>query len=98
MVSGILGLVLLILWPISWIGSVVALVLGFTSRRQIRERSEGGDGYSIAGIALGFVGGAVWVVAVGIIALVFLLGTFVKSAFVQTCDAFPPEGTAAASC
>ncbi len=53
----IASLVLGILW-LWWVGSVLALVFGYSARGQIR-RSEGresGDGLAIAGIVLGWVG------------------------------------------
>ena len=51
----IASMVLGILW-LYWIGSILALVFGYTARRQIRERGEAGDGMAIAGIVLGWVG------------------------------------------
>jgi hypothetical protein len=59
-------MVLGILW-IYWIGSILALVLGYVARNQIRERGEAGDGMAIAGVVLGWVG-------VGSIGLAFLGG------------------------
>ncbi len=41
------------------IGSLLALILGFVARSQIRRNDEGGMGLAIAGIALGVVGLAV---------------------------------------
>jgi hypothetical protein len=60
------SLVLGILW-IYWIGSILALVFGYTARTQIRERGEGGSGMATAGIVLGWVG-------VGLLGLVILIG------------------------
>jgi hypothetical protein len=65
----IASLVLGILW-LYWIGSIVALVLGYIALRQIR-RSNGwqdGRGLAIAGVVLGWVGVAVLVVAVLLLA------------------------------
>ena len=52
--SFVLGLVG---WVPCGIGSVVAIVLGFVARNQIRESHgrQGGDGLALAGIVLGFV-------------------------------------------
>lgn len=53
----IASMVLGIVW-IYWVGSVLALVFGYTARRQIDESDgrEGGRGMAIAGIVLGWVG------------------------------------------
>ncbi|MBA3267589.1 MAG: DUF4190 domain-containing protein [Acidimicrobiia bacterium] len=48
-------MVLGIIW-IYWVGSILALVFGYIARKQIRERSESGDGMAIAGIVLGWIG------------------------------------------
>ena len=60
----IASMVLGILW-LYWIGSIIALVFGYTAKRQIRERGEAGGGMATAGIVLGWVG-------VGFLALGFL--------------------------
>jgi hypothetical protein len=60
------SLVLGILW-IYWIGSILALIFGYVARRQIRERGGSGNGMAIAGIALGWVG-------VGVLVLAFIVG------------------------
>lgn len=49
------SLVLGILW-LSCVGSVLALIFGYISLRQIKERGEGGRGMAIAGIVLGWGG------------------------------------------
>lgn len=98
LVSGIVGVALFFLGPIAWIGSALALIFGFMSRRQIRDRGQNGDSFSIAGIVLGFVGMAIAVAFIGFVVVVLALGTYVKSAFTQTCDAFPPDGTSVTSC
>jgi hypothetical protein len=57
----------LILGTVGWIpcgiGSLVAIVLGFIARTQIRESRgrQGGDGLALAGIILGFIGVGLWV-------------------------------------
>ncbi len=52
LVLGIVG------WVPCGVGSVVAIVLGFVARNQIRQSQgrQGGDGLALAGIILGFVG------------------------------------------
>jgi hypothetical protein len=44
-------------WPLCGLGSVLAIILGFVARSQIRASGgrEGGDGLAMAGIILGFV-------------------------------------------
>ena len=51
----IASMVLGILW-LYWIGSILALVFGYTAKKQIRERGEAGGGMATAGIVLGWVG------------------------------------------
>ena len=49
------SLVLGAVW-LFWLGSVLALVLGYVARGQIRHTGDGGDGVAVAGIVLGWVG------------------------------------------
>ncbi len=51
----IASMVLGILW-LYWIGSILALVFGYTAKKQIRERGETGGGMATAGIVLGWIG------------------------------------------
>ena len=65
------SLVLGIIW-VYWVGSILALILGYVARKQIRERNQSGEGLATAGIVLGWIG-------VGTLVLVLLLvplGTF----------------------
>ncbi|MGY2076864.1 MULTISPECIES: DUF4190 domain-containing protein [unclassified Blastococcus] len=62
----IASMVLGILW-LYWIGSILALVFGYTAKRQIQERGEAGGGMATAGIVLGWIG-------VGFFALFVLFG------------------------
>lgn len=63
----IASMVLGILW-IWWIGSVLAVIFGFVSLKQIKERGEGGRGMAIAGLVLGLIG------------IVTLIGVFLLAA------------------
>ena len=49
------SLVLGALW-LWWVGSVLALVLGYVAKRQIDRRGESGRGMALAGIILGWIG------------------------------------------
>ena len=49
------SMVLGILW-IYWIGSILALVFGYTAKRQIQARGDLGGGMATAGIVLGWIG------------------------------------------
>ncbi|MDQ1385188.1 MAG: hypothetical protein QOG65_2567, partial [Actinomycetota bacterium] len=68
----------LVLGAVGWIpcgiGSLVAIVLGFIARTQIRESRgrQGGDGLALAGIILGFIGVGIWL-------LLLILGATVGS-------------------
>lgn len=49
------------------VGSILAIVFGNVSRRQIIERGERGDGMALAGIILGWIGVAgiaIWIVVI----------------------------------
>jgi hypothetical protein len=51
-------------WPFCAIGSVLAIIFGFVARDQIKRSQgrEGGEGMATAGIVLGFVAVAAWLV------------------------------------
>jgi len=55
--AAIASLVLGILW-LWWFGSFLALLLGYSARREIRasKTPQGGDGLALAGIILGWIG------------------------------------------
>ena len=63
----IASLVLGILW-ICWVGSILALVLGYVGKKQIdnSQGTEGGRGLAIAGITLGWIGIGFLVWAIGV--------------------------------
>ncbi|MDQ3987118.1 MAG: DUF4190 domain-containing protein [Actinomycetota bacterium] len=62
----IASLILGILW-VCWVGSILALVLGYVGKNQIdnSQGAETGRGLAIAGIALGWIGVAFLVWAIG---------------------------------
>lgn len=62
----IASLVLGLMW-MYWLGSILALVLGYVARKQIREQNQSGAGMALAGIVLGWVG-----VAILLLSIVFL--------------------------
>lgn len=55
--KAIAALVLGILW-LWWVGSILALLLGYTARGEIKasKTPQGGDGLATAGIVLGWIG------------------------------------------
>lgn len=82
----IASLVLGILWLFG-LGSILALIFGFIARQQIRARHQNGNGLSIAGIVLGFVG-------VGLLIIV-IIGAATRPAplALQTTDSTPQLAT-----
>lgn len=68
--SLVLG-IFIIFWGIP---SVLALVFGYIARKQIRERNEGGSGLAIAGIVLGWVGVAIWMIVLVFIVIGISMG------------------------
>ena len=65
MVVSIVGAVLLICYGVGGLLGAVGAVLGHIARRQIRERSEGGDGMAVAGIVVGWVAFGLAIIVVG---------------------------------
>jgi hypothetical protein len=61
--AAIASLVFGILW-LYWIGSLLALIFGFMALKQIDRRHEDGKGLAVAGLVLGFVGAATWILSV----------------------------------
>jgi hypothetical protein len=51
------------------LGSVLAVIFGFIARSQIRQRGEQGNGMALAGIILGFVFLALFVIWVIVVAV-----------------------------
>lgn len=66
-----------------WIGSILALVFGYTARNQIRKRGERGAGLATAGIMLGWVG-------VGTLAIILTFGLLVVAAGADPAPALAP--------
>ena len=64
LVSGILGWTL-----VPFIGTLVAIITGHMARREIRRSNGqlGGDGMAIAGLVLGWISAALWIVGIVII-------------------------------
>jgi nitrate reductase NapE component len=60
----IVSLVLGLVW-FYWVGSVLAVILGIVSLRQIRDRDEQGKGLAVAGIVIGLCG----ILALGLVGL-----------------------------
>ena len=59
----IASMILGIVW-LYWIGSILALIFGYISRRQIKQSGEKGAGFAVAGIVLGWVGVGILVIAI----------------------------------
>ena len=59
----IASMILGIVW-LYWIGSLLALIFGYISRRQIKQSGEKGAGFAVAGIVLGWVGVGFLVIAI----------------------------------
>jgi hypothetical protein len=72
LISGIVGVTLCPL-----VGSVLALVFGYSARRRIRESggAVGGDGIATAGVILGYIGIGLVVLVVILIAVVAAVGS-----------------------
>ena len=53
--KAVASLVLAIVW-LAGLGSVLAIVLGFVSRREIKQRGQRGNGLAVSGIVIGVLG------------------------------------------
>ena len=79
--SFVIGILSWFFCPI--VGAIVAVVLGHTARGQIRRTGEGGSGFAVAGLVLGYAHLAVvglvilfWIVLFGgMAAMIGLIGT-----------------------
>ena len=72
-ISGILGVLLLVVFPLIGLAlALFAIIGGFVSRSQVKKSGERGIGWSIAGIALGFL--VFFFVLLGILLLLGLIG------------------------
>jgi len=72
LIAGILGWSLL-----PFLGSIGAIITGHMARAEIRREPQrlDGDGFAVAGLILGWLSVAVWII--GILAFVFLFGGLV---------------------
>ena len=70
-VSFVLGIASYVAVPI--IGAIAAVVLGHMARGQIRQTGEGGGGFALAGLILGYVHLALAVIAIAILVIVVLI-------------------------
>jgi hypothetical protein len=61
LVLGILGILGDFLFGVGIVGSVLALIFGYVGRSQIRERGDSGGGMAIAGIVLGWIAVALFI-------------------------------------
>jgi hypothetical protein len=71
MVVSIVGVVLLVCYGIGGAAGLVGAILGHVSRRQVRERGEGGDGMALAGIIVGWVTVGLSLLIVAILIAIF---------------------------
>lgn len=69
LVLSIVGAFLLCAYGIGGVVGVVGAILGHVARGQIRERGEAGDGMALAGIIVGWIAGALGIVAGALIVL-----------------------------
>jgi hypothetical protein len=68
---------------------IPAIICGHLARRQIRRTGEQGDGMALAGLILGYVGGAIFIVVLLTIGLVFARAAGSVSHAVQVAPGAP---------
>lgn len=70
-VSLVLGIASYVALPI--VGAIAAIVTGHLARGQIRRTGEGGSGYALAGLILGYAHLAIAVVLIGVVVIVAIV-------------------------
>jgi hypothetical protein len=83
MVTAIVGVALLFCYGVGLPLGITGAVLGHVSRKQIRDRGEGGDGMAMAGIIIGWI-----VTGLGLVIVALLIWLFAWAASQPT----PPGG------
>ena len=63
------------MWPLAFALAIAAIITGHIARRQIKQTREGGSGIALAGLIAGYVGLALYLLAVAGIVLFLVLGT-----------------------
>jgi hypothetical protein len=70
--SLICGLGWVVMWPLAFFTGIAAVITGHISRKQIRERDEGGAGLALAGVILGYISIVISILAAIGLVIVFL--------------------------
>jgi hypothetical protein len=70
-VSMVLGIASYVFLPV--IGAIAAVVTGHMARSQIKRTGEGGSGFALAGLILGYVHLAIAVIVIGIIVIAVVI-------------------------
>ena len=70
-VSMVLGIASYVFLPI--VGAVAAIVTGHMARGQIKQTGEGGSGFALAGLILGYVHVVLAVIVIGIIVIAVVI-------------------------
>jgi len=70
-VSFVLGIASYLAVPV--VGAIAAVVLGHMARGQIKQTGEGGSGFALAGLILGYVHLALAVIVIGIVVIVVVI-------------------------
>ncbi len=60
---------------------ILALVFGYIARRQIREGNGSGDGMALAGIILGWIWLALFILLVVVYVAIFAVGAYVSNSY-----------------
>jgi hypothetical protein len=70
-VSFVFGIGSYVVIPI--VGAIVAIITGHMARGQIKQTGEGGGGFALAGLILGYVHLALAAIAIGVIVIVVVI-------------------------
>jgi hypothetical protein len=66
------------------IAGILGLVFGYIARRQIREGNGSGDGMALAGIILGWVWLALFIVMIVVYVALFAVGAYVSNSYTDS--------------
>lgn|GEM_PF-1667574 len=83
MVLGIIGIVTVLFYGLGIIFAIVAVVLGHISLRQISQNraTQGGSGFAIAGLIIGYIVGVIGILCIGLIIVSFATLPSIINAF-----------------
>jgi len=93
LVLGIVALPMICCYGVGMLPAIIAIILGFIARREIKESggTQTGGGLALTGIILGAAVLVLFVLSCGVIVVLGLLGDNVSEVFENITDALEPQ-------